>query len=368
MKRSVGIANSSILIVDDTPENLRLLAEILAKRGGKVRPARSGRTALESVKAARPDLILLDILMPEMDGYEVCRLLKADNDSKDIPVIFITALNETNNKLRAFSMGGVDYIVKPFQVDEVIARVETHLALQQTRRELEAQIAELNAFAHTVAHDLKNPLSIISGFADALVDTFDTMETTELAEYMEGIQRTAHKAINITDELLLLASVRRADVEFKPLDMAEIVTSTLARLEHMVSQYQAHITVPETWPVAYGYAPWVEEVWANYLSNAMKYGGTPPNLQLGARDQGNGMVRLWVTDNGPGILPDEQKTLFAEFARLSKARAKGHGLGLSIVRRVVQRLGGQVGVDSQPNQGSTFYFTLPNKLSAADNG
>lgn len=359
--------NSTILIVDDTPENLRLLAEILGKRGYKVRPARSGPTALASVKAAHPDLILLDILMPEMDGYEVCRRLKANPATQDIPVIFVTALSETENILHAFAVGGVDYITKPFQVEEVMARVKTHLALQQTRKELEVQIAELDAFAHTVAHDLKSPLSVISGFADTLVELSNALSPAELADYLSAVQRTSHKAINIIDELLLLASVRREQVTVQPLDMADIVAASQRRLESVLAHHQAQISLPGCWPSAIGYAPWVEEVWTNYLSNGIKYGGQPPHLSLGAENQSNGVVRFWVSDNGPGLNPTEQSRLFTEFTRLNQIRAEGHGLGLSIVRRIVHKLNGQAGVESQPGQGSTFYFTLPaNQFGSAD--
>jgi two-component system sensor histidine kinase/response regulator len=126
-----------------------------------------------------------------------------------------------------------------------------------------------------------------------------------------------------------------------------------------VAQYQAEIALPDRWPIALGYAPWVEEVWVNYLSNGLKYGGHPPRLQLGAEVDAGGMVRFWVRDNGPGIVPEKLGMLFTEFTGTERRRALGHGLGLSIAKRIVTRLDGSVGVDSQMGQGSTFYFMLP---------
>jgi two-component system, sensor histidine kinase and response regulator len=355
----------SILVVDDAPENLRLLADILAVRGYQVRPARNGPMALSSARSDPPDLILLDILMPDMDGFKVCQLLKADERTRDIPVIFITALSETLDKVKAFSVGGVDYITKPFQIEEVFARVETHLALRRTQKSLQEQIAELDAFAHTVAHDLKGPLGPIVGYAEALEDNYAALSSTEVHKGLQAIARNGRKMGSIISELLLLAGVHRMEVEMTPLDMASIVAEAQQRLAETIKTFQAEISVPNlsAWPVALGYAPWVEEVWVNYLSNAIKFGGTPsaaPRLELGATSQGDGTIRFWVHDNGQGLCPPAQAQLFTAFTRL-ETRVRGHGLGLSIVKRIVEKLGGQVEVESEgiPGRGSTFSFTLP---------
>ena len=153
----------SVIVVDDVPENLRLLIQMLSDEGYHVRTAPSGELALQSIQKSPPDLILLDILMPGMDGYEVCRQLKLNDSLKDIPVIFISALNEVFDKVEAFAIGGVDYITKPFQMEEVLARVQTHLSLRKMRQQLEEQNRELEAFSHTVAHDLKSPLATMAG-------------------------------------------------------------------------------------------------------------------------------------------------------------------------------------------------------------
>ncbi|MEQ8677655.1 MAG: hybrid sensor histidine kinase/response regulator [Aggregatilineales bacterium] len=348
----------SIVVIDDTPENLRLLIELLGEHGYRVRPAPDGELGLNSIRKEPPDLILLDIIMPDMDGFEVCERLKADERTREIPVIFISALNEVFDKVTAFGVGGVDYITKPFQVEEVLARVETHLNLQEMRHQLEIQNQELEAFAHTVAHDLKNPLGTLMGLLNMIEEDTADMDEGFRTLLEIGIS-SAGKMNNIVDELLLLASVRKEDVQINPINMNDVIKQSLDRLRFMTTEYQPEIFLPDSFPSVVGYAPWIEEVWVNYISNGLKYGGTPPVLEFGADRQGDGMVRFWLKDNGAGLNREERESLFTEFTRLDKIRAQGHGLGLSIVRRIVSKLGGNVGVESERNAGSLFYFSLP---------
>ena len=231
-------------------------------------------------------------------------------------------------------------------------------ALLRRTGELQERIQELDEFAHTVAHDLKNPLTTIVGFAEAIDEHFDTLSAEQIHEYLQSIAWSGRKMTSVIQELLLLASVRKAEIETMPLDMARIVSQGLQRLVYMVEQHHAELVVAESWPLVQGYSAWVEEAWVNYISNAVKYGGRPPRVELGATPQGN-VVRFWVRDNGPGIAPELWSQLFKPFSRLDHVRAEGHGLGLSIVRHIVEKLGGQVGVHSEIGLGSTFSFTLP---------
>jgi signal transduction histidine kinase len=361
-----------ILIVDDTPANLRLLADMLTGQGYTVRVARNGELALRGVRAAPPDLILLDIKMPELDGYAVCAQLKADPGTRDIPVIFISALDQVEDKVQAFTHGGVDYVTKPFQMAEVLARVETHLNLYRLRRQLaetnadlEANNADLRAFTHTVAHDLKAPLSVMIGFSALLRSDFDRLSAEKVVESLDRMVRIGHKMHDIIEALLLFASVREADeVARTALDMGPIIDAALNRLATEVEARGAEVIVPETWPAALGYRPWMEEVWVNYLSNAIKYGGdadagVAPRVELGAAGCAQS-PRFFVRDNGPGLTPEERAQVFTPFTRFHRGRAEGHGLGLSIVRRIVEKLDGQVGVESAGvGRGCTFWFELP---------
>jgi signal transduction histidine kinase len=276
-----------------------------------------------------------------------------------------------------------DQKVGPFDEDQVrllslfadqaaVAVENTRLveALRQQTTELQARNEELDAFAHTVAHDLKTPLSLIIGHAGLLQDYAAMSSDDQLHHSLHLMIQNARKMSSIIDDLLLLAETRSAEVDRKPLDMVSIVSEAQQRLADVAEQSHAEIVLLDvsTWPVALGYAPWVEEVWANYLSNALKYGGQPPCIELGASPlpnpsplagEGGGRVRFWVRDNGVGLTPEDQARLFTPFTRLDQVHVKGHGLGLSIVRRIVEKLGGEVGVESQVGQGSTFSFTLP---------
>ncbi len=245
---------------------------------------------------------------------------------------------------------------------DITEHKRTEQKLREVVAELQARNEELDAFAHTVAHDLQGSLGSILGFAQVLGEYQQDMPAEELSRHLRMISRGAHQMSNIIEELLVLAGARHAKIELAPLDMAEIVAKSLQRLAYLIEEQAVEIIFPETgWPAAVGYAPWVEEVWVNYLSNAIKYGGRPPRIELGSTLQADGMVRFWVRDNGLGLKQEEQDRLFAPFTRLAQTRAQGHGLGLSIVRRIVEKLGGQVQVKSEgiPGQGCTFSFTLP---------
>jgi signal transduction histidine kinase len=252
---------------------------------------------------------------------------------------------------------------------EITERKQAEKTLRRYTGELETRNEELDAFAHTVAHDLKNPLALIVGYAEALDGAL--LEGEQMSYHLRMIARNGHKMSSIIDELMLLASMRKlGGVEMGPLDMAHVIDEARLRLVYMIEEYQAEIVLPDEWPVPWGYGPWVEEVWANYMSNALKYGGKPPRVELGAdpfpsasansdEEKRRKLARFWIRDNGRGLTPQEQARLFTPFTRLDQISARGHGLGLSIVRRIVEKMGGQVGVESQVGEGSTFSFTLP---------
>lgn len=238
------------------------------------------------------------------------------------------------------------------------AAPHTIRAEAQLLAELQSRNADLETFAHMVAHDLKGPLSNIAGYAEWLLENPD-LPLAERQDFLSTISRNATKMYYIIDELLLLAQTRQAEVELQPIDTGPIVTDVLARLASLISQHRATVSLPGAWPDALGYGAWVEEIWVNYVSNALKYGGHPPQVELGSDRLANGHIRFWVRDNGPGISPEAQSHLFVAFGEKSKVRATGSGLGLSIVKQIAEKMGGEVGVDSAIGQGSTFYFILP---------
>lgn len=245
---------------------------------------------------------------------------------------------------------------------------ETGIKLEEKNKKLlgememkEKLISDLDAFAHTVAHDIKSPVSAIISTL-SLVDTYlENKDIDMLSELFDMIKVSANKSMHITNELLMLASVNKQKVVKVRLEMDRIFNESKNRLLPVIQEKGAVIEHPESWPEVTGYPGWVEEIWVNYISNALKYGGNPPVIIAGFDPPVNGFVRFWVKDNGDGIQPGDQSQLFSQFTRLTPDMGQGHGLGLSIVKRISDELGGEAGVEStgEKGKGSLFYFTLP---------
>ena len=263
------------------------------------------------------------------------------------------------------SIGQVQYDIeeKPESIVgsflDITERKQNEDDLRKYTAELEASNEELDAFAHTVAHDLKNPVNVVYGAIQQLQENFKEMTFAEINEMTNIVSRSALKMTSIINELLLLASVRKMDeVTTSNVDMSIIVSNVLNRLSNEIRQSKSVIISPDNWLKCVSYAPWIEEVWINYIINAIKYGGTPPIIELGS-DEISGRIRYWVRDNGNGLTKEQIPLLFTNFTRLHEFRAQGNGLGLSIVKRIIDKLGGEAGVESEVGNGSLFYFILP---------
>ena len=356
-----------ILIIDDHPTNIDVLYDYLSDLGYEVLVAEDGKSALERIHYSLPDIILLDIMMPDLDGFETCDRLKADPRTAEIPVIFVTALGGLSDKIRGFSSGAVDYITKPYQNHEVLARVRTHLTLRRLRDQLATHVERLqeqndslDAYARTVAHDLKNPLNLVLNFA-RLIEENPSLDP-QAKEDLDYLLKSAERMNHIIHDLLLLSQLRKDELRPVRVRMDSVVRQALDRLHQDLQSKSAKLRQPEQWPDAMGQSSWIQAVWVNYISNALKYGGSPPEIVLSWEEETEvpGFLRFCVSDNGSGVSLDQQRQIFDEFSRVGGESAEGHGIGLSIVRRVVQRLGGKVGMQPRPDApGSTFYFTLP---------
>jgi signal transduction histidine kinase len=342
-----------VLVIEDDTAIRATLIDILELNGFTVAHAINGIDGVAMARKLRPDVILTDIAMPGLNGFEVIRTLHADEQTRPIPIIILSASVEPEKMRQGMDLGAEDFIVKPFTEDQVLHSIRARL-------EKKALLDELDAFAHTVAHDLKNPIAVVSMRAQLLRSMWDSADDATLLQHVVELDKNTERLNNIVDELLLLAGVRRQTIVPKRVEMEAVVHEALGRVEHLVKQSHAQVEHPAAWPEAMGHGPWVAEIWTNYLSNAVKYGGQPPAIKLGADAKpGDKCVRFWVQDNGPGLTPEQQAGLFQPFARVTETRAKGHGLGLSIVRRITEKLGGSAGVESQPGAGSRFWFELP---------
>ncbi|MCR6655234.1 MAG: hybrid sensor histidine kinase/response regulator [Opitutus sp.] len=351
-----------ILIVDDTPANLGVLVETLGAAGYELMVAEDGEEALAQTAEIVPDLILLDVMMPGLDGFETCRRLKAQATTADVPVLFMTALNETQDKVRAFSSGGVDYLTKPIEHEEALARVRTHLALRRYQRELAEQLTRKENFMRIASHDLRNPVCLI-------------LFATELARRQEEIPESVRKQLESIGESA--AQIRRIIDTFLGLTLTCPEGETSGRVDlallgdavvrqHRPAAERKNIrliapSAPDALPNVRCDATLTYQVIANLVSNALKF--TPPGGRVALHASvANDKVRLAVADSGPGVPADERARLFAAGAKLSPRPTAGeesHGLGLPIVKQLVESQGGSVGAEFPADGGSVFWFELP---------
>lgn len=254
---------------------------------------------------------------------------------------------------------------------DITERKEAEATLRDSMLELQSTNEQLDAFAHTVAHDLKDPLNTLTGYAQLLEAYWNKLPQEDIEVYLASIRQTGTQMTRIIDALLLLSrTYRLEDVALEAVDMEVVVAEAVHRVSAAVNTQDIQLVMPERWPWVMGYAPWIVEVWANYLSNAIKYGGERRRVALGFEDApgsdgddrgeaASGQIRFWVHDDGPGLTSAQQAHLFRPFVRFHPSRGDGTGLGLTIVQRIIEKLGGHVGVKSEPGHGSTFWFTLP---------
>ena len=342
----------SILIVDDTPANVLLLERMLVERGYKARSVLSGSLALEAARAEPPDLILLDIAMPGMNGYEVCRQLKTDQALKDIPVIFISALNETIEKVKAFNMGGVDYVTKPFQFEEVYARVQTHLQL----RRLEKLRDDLT---HMVVHDLRNPLSVVFGFLDILDHEAGKLSASAKS-FLPLARLCAEEMLTMIGSILDVSKMGAGEMklELVPCDPDTLIRATLATTKPLASR-TVTFNSPGSSPAVTADVGLIRRVLQNLLSNALKHTHAGGDVRVDATAS-PGEVCVAVTDTGPGIAPEYHQRIFEKFSQIEDGNTYlGTGLGLTFCKLAVEAHGGRIGVESEVGRGCTFWFTLP---------
>lgn len=333
------------------------------RNGGEITEPEISSQILNHVLAAGEPVTLADAL--EDPTFETSSSVRALN-LRSVMCVPLIAHNDVigalylDNRIETGVFGEAELKFLQLFANQAAVSIENAILNESLEALVQARTAELDAYAHTVAHDLKSPISHIMGYADLLETSLKELPDEETQQSLDYILESSQKACNIIDELLLLSTVRKqTQIHSMTVDIAKTVEGAQNRLDSAIRDSQAYIAGPETWPEVVGHAPWIEEVWVNYISNAIKYGGKPPKIELGAERQPDNHIRFWVWDNGEGIPPEKIEHLFIEFTRLDTVRAQGHGLGLSIVRRIIERLGGQVGVESASGEGSTFWFTLP---------
>ena len=357
-----------ILVVDDTAENLRLLTSMLGDKGYEIRPVPSGRLALQAAERSVPDLVLLDITMPEMDGYEVCRQLKSRESLRDVPVIFLTALTDTADKLKAFSVGGVDYISKPFQIDEVLARVRVHIALRRAQLELAANYDRLRQLekvrdnlVHMIIHDMRTPLAVIMGNLELLGMFLEDNFSEDVAKTLAAASAGVRRLTNMTNDLLDVSKMEEGKMSLKCeacdlTALAKDVAGGLAAMDQTRS-----ITVEANGSVmASCDAGVVRRILQNLISNAVKHTPEGSAVRLAVQDAPI-TIRVSVIDQGPGVPVESRQKIFEKFGAMEmRKHQKYHsvGLGLAFCKLAIEAHGGSIGVDANEPNGSVFWFEL----------
>lgn len=370
---SEGPSAGNILVVDDTVENLNLLSSILGQEGYEVRPVPSGNLALQAISLEPPEIILLDVNMSPLSGYDVCARLKHDPSTKDIPIIFVSALDETVDKVRAFSLGAVDYVTKPFQVPEVIARVKTHLQLRRTQMALEEshdQLRQLEAMrddlVHMIVHDLRSPLTALTGNITLVREELQGRVSEEIIQDLDAGEAAARMMIGMANDLL---DVSRLEIERLPLnptraDLLSVVESAVENIRRM--QAERTVLIEAEGPV-HGWfdTALIRRVVENLVSNGLKH--TPSEHPLRVHVSCAPELRVVVRDRGQGVPEEYREKIFEKFGMTHARRDRAYhsaGLGLAFCKLAVEAHGGEIGVDCTDGDGSAFWFSIPGRQEA----
>ena len=370
------ISREKILIVDDIPANIRILGQLLRSEYD-IRIATGGKNALAIVGSENPpDLVLLDIMMPDMDGYEVCRRLKEDSRLKDIPVIFITAKGEVEDETRGLEIGAVDYIIKPFSPPIVAARVKTHLQLKRQRDELAQMtrdLTELNRMKDNLlavcSHDLRSPLNGILGFTDLLLEK--KYLEAEDREGLTHIKASGNVLLGLINDIMDLSKARaeQVELEMEPVLLADVIETSISALKHMAVRKGQTLHLVDQCPGAQilGNASALGRVFNNLLSNAIKFTPEKGAIQLQIEPGSEGEVWASVIDTGIGIPEDRIPYLFDPFTKTSQSGTSGEqgtGLGMSIVKEILEKHGVPIAVESQEGKGTRFKLIFPLRKEA----
>ncbi len=374
-----------ILVVDDTPETIDMLKSALEQDGHETIVATSGKKAIKRAELTDPDLILLDVLMPDLDGFETCRRLKANRKTREIPIMFMTALTATENIVTGFKVGGVDYVTKPIEIEEVSARVKTHLAmgnmhnrlieqnerlkheitqrkqiedsLQRSHEKLIAANRELEDFAYIVSHDLKAPLRSITQLAGWLTKDYTQAFDSEGQKMVELLINRTQRMERLIDGVLQYSRVGRIKGITEAVDiniLIDRVIETLAPPDNILVTADGRLPVVEAEKIR------MEQIFQNLIGNAVKFMNKEQGkVNIRCVEEGDDW-KFSVEDNGPGIEEKYYDQIFLIFQTLlPRDVMENTGAGLTIVKKIIELYGGRIWVQSEPGKGSTFYFTLP---------
>jgi two-component system sensor histidine kinase/response regulator len=354
-----------LLVVDDQESNIQVVGAALGKLGFEILPATGGPQAFQRLAVGRPDLILLDLLMPEMDGFEVCRRIRENPDWAEIPIIFLSSADDKGLIVRALETGGVDYITKPFNHAELVTRVRTHLALKRARDDLKQLAEDRDELLGILTHDLKNHLGGIDMSAQLLCGRTEAMADAKLRLMAENISHSSSQMLAFVKEFLANASADHGlDLKTEPVNLSAAAARAVEQHQEAAKRKQLVLKVvlpPNSTPVLADGAA-LNQVLDNLLSNAIKFSPPGKQIRLTVCPPAAGYVECQVQDEGPGFSENDKNRMFRRYGRLSARPTGGEpstGLGLSIVKKLVLAMQGELACESAPGNGATFAFRLP---------
>ncbi len=368
-----------ILIVDDIPKNLQVLSSILNKEGYQISFAANGSQALSVVNTTDPDLILLDIMMPEMDGYEVCKILKSQEETRDIPVIFLTGKAETDDIIEGLKIGAVDYITKPFNSTELLTRVKTHLELKLSRdaivhynkqlEEAQDELKVLNAnkdkFFSIVAHDLRGPFSGFMGLSELLTEDFDQLEKEEIMQIGDSLNKAAKRLFSLIENLLEWSRAQMGRIEYIPsnVDLYDAVEKIIQIFKDTADNKNIEmLNNIEKDTYVFADNDMLSTILRNLSSNALKFTPRGGSINYSTGKNDNSFIEISISDSGVGMSEEVIDKIFridTKHSTPGTEKEQGTGLGLLLCKEFVEKNGGKISVESKINEGTTFTFTLP---------
>ena len=364
--------DANILIVDDVAANLQVLSDLLQGSGYKVRPVLNGTLALQVAENEKPDLILLDIMMPDMNGFEVCRRMKESEKLNDVPIIFISALNDSEDIVNAFNAGGVDYITKPFRAEEVKARVAAHIKIYKLQNELRDQkteLSNLNAtkdkFFSIIAHDLRSPFSGFLGLTQILTEQLHLLTFNELEDFLISINKSANNLFKLLNNLLDWARLQQGTTSFEPktMPLLPVVNTIMQPVIDLANKKSIEVSIHISENImVFADENMLASTIRNLTGNAVKFTPAGGKVNLSAATTDNGAVKFSVKDSGIGMDAELISNIFKPEVKTNNRGTDNEpstGLGLILCKEFIEKHGGELFVESTVGVGSTFHFTLP---------
>lgn len=358
-----------LLVVDDQELNIQVIGAALGQLGFEILPATGGAQAFQRLAVRRPDLILLDLLMPDIDGFEVCRRIRENVDWAEIPIIFLSSADDKGLIVRALESGGVDYITKPFNHAELVTRVRTHLALKKARDELKQLAEDRDELLGILTHDLKNHLGGMDMSAQLLRDRTEAMADPKLRLMAENISHSSSQMLAFVKEFLANASADHGlNLKTEPVNLSAAAARAVQQHQEAAKGKQLvfKVVLPPNGVLVQADGAALNQVLDNLLSNAIKFSPPGKQIRLTVCPPGARYVECQVQDEGPGFSENDKVRMFRRYGRLSARPTGGEpstGLGLSIVKKLVLAMHGELACESTPGNGATFAFRLPRAVT-----